>query len=99
FAYDGIGRDGTVLKASSRLWVQGEALRGVLTVNPQDTADHLAARMADTLLTRYFTGCPEGTWLDQLDAAGQPAVTAIPTSSLYHIVTAFEALDQAASRL
>lgn len=99
FAYDGIGRDGAVLKASSRLWVQGEALRGVLTVNPQDTADHLAARMADTLLTRYFIGCPEGTWLDQLDAASQPAVTAIPTSSLYHIVTAFEALDQAASRL
>ncbi|GAN62243.1 mannose-6-phosphate isomerase [Acetobacter indonesiensis NRIC 0313] len=96
--YDAVGRDGSLLKASSRLWVQGEAVRGVLTQNPRDT-DGLAARMATNLLTRYFAGCPAGTWLDQLDEAGEPKVDKIPTSSLYHITTAYDALDKAVNSL
>lgn len=92
---DGLRRDGTVLRGGSRLWVQGEALRGVLSQDKQDSRG-MAVRLADNLLDHYFTGCPVGTWVDQLDAAGAPAVTKIPTSSLYHIITAYDALDQAA---
>lgn len=89
---DVLRRDGTVLRGGSRLWVQGEALRGVLCRDRQDSRG-IAARLAENLLDNYFTRCPAGTWVDQLDAAGAPDVTKIPTSSLYHIITAFDALD------
>ncbi|WP_086650374.1 AGE family epimerase/isomerase [Acetobacter cibinongensis] len=92
--YDALDRDGAVLKASSRLWVQGEALRGVLVFDPQDQQG-LVARMVRNLLERYFKGCPAGTWLDQMDEKGLPTSHSIPTSSLYHITTAFAALDKA----
>lgn len=91
---DVLSRDGAVLQGGSRLWVQGEALRGILCRDRQDSRGQ-AVRLANTLLDAYFTGCPVGTWVDQLDAAGAPAVTKIPTSSLYHIITAFDSLDQA----
>lgn len=92
---DAVARNGQILKPTFRLWVQGEALRGALCHDPQDKVGW-ATRMASNLLDRYFTGCPTGTWVDQLDAQGAPAASQIPTSSLYHIVTAYDALDQAA---
>lgn len=92
---DVLTRSGSVLRGGSRLWVQGEALRGVLCQDRRDSRG-LAVRLAENLLDCYFTGCPAGTWVDQLDASGAPMVTKIPTSSLYHIITAFDSLDQAA---
>ncbi|MFT9257263.1 MAG: AGE family epimerase/isomerase [Acetobacter sp.] len=92
---DGVSRTGTVLKRSARLWAQGEGLRGVLN-HPAPDAIPLATAMATNLLDRYLTGCPAGTWIDQLDDHADPAVERIPTSSLYHIVTAYDALDMAA---
>ncbi|MBS1017179.1 AGE family epimerase/isomerase [Acetobacter persici] len=94
---DVLARDGSVLRGGSRLWVQGEALRGILSRDRLDSRG-IAVRLAENLLDHYFTGCPVGTWVDQLDAAGAPAVTKIPTSSLYHIITAFDALDLAAKQ-
>lgn len=91
--YDALDRAGAVLKASSRLWVQGEALRGMLVFDPQDQHG-LVTRVVQNLLERYFKGCPAGTWLDQMDEKGLPASHFIPTSSLYHITTAFAALDK-----
>ncbi|OUI89573.1 mannose-6-phosphate isomerase [Acetobacter sp. DmW_043] len=95
---DALGRDGSVLKASSRLWVQGETLRAVLTVDPQDT-DGLAARIVTNLLERYFTDCPAGTWHDQLNEAAYPVSKAIPASSLYHIITAYDVLNKVRSEV
>ncbi|MBO1327015.1 AGE family epimerase/isomerase [Acetobacter suratthaniensis] len=96
---DAVGRGGQVLSNAARLWVQGEALRGILRHDAQGNG-LLAARVADNLLTRYLHGpvaCASAgaTWTDQLDAQGQPAAERIPTSSLYHIVTAYDELDRA----
>jgi mannose-6-phosphate isomerase len=96
---DAVSRDGQVLSNAARLWVQGEALRGLLS---HDARGHglLAARVGGNLLTRYLHGpvacaSAQATWTDQLDAQGQPAVERIPTSSFYHIVTAYDELDRA----
>jgi mannose-6-phosphate isomerase len=79
--------------------VQGETLRGLLS---HDARAHgaLAARVGDNLLRYYLRGpgacaSAQATWTDQLDAQGLPAVERIPTSSFYHIVTAYDALDRA----
>ncbi|MBO1323707.1 AGE family epimerase/isomerase [Acetobacter sp. TBRC 12305] len=92
---DGVSRKGVVLRHSARLWAQGEGLRGVLAHAAADSLP-LATSMATNLLDRYLSGCPQGTWIDQLDVNARPAAQRIPTSSLYHIVTAYDALDQAA---
>ncbi len=96
---DAVSRNGQVLSNAARLWVQGEALRGILSHDAQGNAS-LAARVGENLLEYYLHGpkaCPsaQATWTDQLDAQGQPAAERIPTSSLYHIVTAYDELDRA----
>ncbi|QEO16620.1 AGE family epimerase/isomerase [Acetobacter vaccinii] len=92
--HDALDRHGTVIKDGFRLWVQGEALRGLLSHAPEQDAA-LAVTVATNLLDRYFINCPPGTWIDQLDGQGRGVADRIPTSSLYHIVTAYESLDQA----
>ncbi len=105
---DEIGRDGSLRLASHRLWPQAEMLkahcvlhrRAVLCGDAGTAATRLAGvvRTADNLLTRYLVGAeggalPPGTWIDQLDAAGRPAINKIPTSSLYHVMSAWVELD------
>ncbi|MCQ8276858.1 AGE family epimerase/isomerase [Acetobacteraceae bacterium KSS8] len=102
---DAIGRDGRLLRGSSRLWPQGELLRAgcVLHRRAENAAE--AGSAADTvldaagnLLDRFLVGpksttLPPGTWIDQLDAFGRPAIRMIPASSFYHIVTAWIELE------
>lgn len=105
---DEIGRDGRLRLGSARLWAQTEMLRahcvlyrrGLARGDAADAAGRLAAivRSADNLLTRYLVGAgagllPPGTWIDQLDAFGRPAIDRIPTSSFYHIMTGWLELD------
>ncbi len=97
---DEVGRDGSLRLGSARLWPQTETLRAqcVLHRRDGDRAD-LIGRILDNLLRRYLIGPegalpPPGTWIDQLDAFGRPAVTAVPTSSLYHVMAAWVELDR-----
>lgn len=102
---DAISRDGRLLRGTSRLWPQTELLRAgcVLhrradTVSDSDAALRLVLRTANNLLNRFLVGAgsvtpPPGTWIDQLDAFGLPAVHTIPTSSFYHIMTAWIELE------
>jgi len=54
---------------------------------------------ARVLLDRYLGQAPKGCWIDQFDAAGNPKVEVIPTSTLYHVFLAFaEALRWAEGR-
>ncbi|WP_419730545.1 AGE family epimerase/isomerase [Lichenicola sp.] len=110
---DEIGRDGSLRRGSSRLWVQTEMLRAhcvmharaVRAADPEAADARLRAIVVttDNLLSRYLVGrdaavLPSGTWIDQLDAFARPAIDRIPTSSFYHIMAAWVELDRLVAR-
>jgi mannose/cellobiose epimerase-like protein (N-acyl-D-glucosamine 2-epimerase family) len=92
--WDEVSSAGQVLKRSHRLWPQTEAVRAWL-VRPMDD-EAVRARFLEPLLTnlleRYFARTPRGTWNETLDAAFKPVADKIPSSSLYHVVTAMAEL-------
>ncbi len=102
---DEIARDGGQRRSTARLWPQTELLRAGCVLHrraaTRDEADRAAAtivRTAESLLSRYLVGrdsqaLPPGTWIDQLDQFGRPMVQTIPTSTLYHIMSAWLELD------
>ena len=111
---DEIGRDGSLRLGSSRLWPQTEMLKAQCVLHRAAARRGDAAeagmrrdgivRTVDTLLTRYLVGVeggvlPPGTWIDQLDAFGRPAIDKIPTSSLYHLMSAWVELEGQGSAL
>ncbi len=106
---DEVGRDGSLRLGSARLWPQGETVKAhcalarmaVARHDAEAARDHEAVivRSAGNLLTRYLVTeegglMPPGTWIDQLDPFGRPAVDRIPTSSFYHIMSAWAELDR-----
>jgi mannose-6-phosphate isomerase len=106
---DEIGRDGSLRLGSSRLWPQTEMLKAhcvlhraaLSRTDRTDAQARLVAieRTGANLLTRYLVSAaggmlPPGTWIDQLDPFGRPAIDRIPTSSFYHIMSAWVELDR-----
>jgi mannose/cellobiose epimerase-like protein (N-acyl-D-glucosamine 2-epimerase family) len=91
---DQVDPDGAILSADSRSWPQTEALKANLAVLENDGIDtrERIASCVDNLLDRYLAHQPAGTWIDHLDAAGQPRVDKIPSSTFYHIFLAFSEL-------
>jgi len=85
---DKVRRDGTLTHKSARLWVQTEALRATIH-NQDETSCHHLVQILHNLLYRYFTHCPSGTWQDQLDDHYHYRNDKIPTSSFYHIMSAY----------
>ena len=94
--HDVITRNGTPLRRSTRLWPQTEALKAHLVMRRRGRETHaLVAQTTTNILDRFLMPCPRGTWIDQLDEHGHPAADRIPTSSFYHLMTAYAALDAA----
>ena len=106
---DEVGRDGALRLGSARLWPQGETVKAHCALVRMALARHDAAaaraheavivRSAGNLLTRYLVAeegglMPPGTWIDRLDPFGRPAIDRIPTSSFYHIMSAWAELDR-----
>ncbi len=106
---DEVGRDGSLRLGSARLWPQGETAKAHCALFRRAMArhDHAAAktheavigRNVGNLLTRYLVSepgglMPPGTWIDRLDPFGRPAIDRIPTSSFYHIMSAWAELDR-----
>ena len=54
----------------------------------------MIAQSTDNLLGRFLAREPAGTWTDHFAANGAVKGDHIPASTLYHIVTAFSALDR-----
>ena len=97
---DEVGRDGSLRLGSARLWPQTEMLKAQCVMHRSD-GDRavLIGRILGNLLGRYLVGpeggvLPPGTWIDQLDAFGRPAIQAVPTSSLYHVMSTWVELDR-----
>ncbi len=85
---DKIRRDGSFPQKSARLWVQTEALRATSFKQDEISFHHLS-QILYNLLYRYFAHCPLGTWQDQLDEHYHYKNDKIPTSSFYHIMSAY----------
>ncbi len=97
---DEVGRDGALRLGSARLWPQTEMLKAQCVMQRLDgDRGPLIGRILGNLLGRYLVGPeggvpPPGTWIDRLDAFGRPAVQAVPTSSFYHVMSAWVELDR-----
>ena len=94
---DAVSRSGATVRGSARLWPQTEALRAHAVTTRRGGDAELALRTTlGNLRTRYLSGCPSGSWIDQLDERGQPVSTSVPTSSFYHLMTAYAELQRLA---
>ncbi len=97
--WDVAGRDGAARLRTTRLWPQTEALKAHIVMARRNSGGaDLIAPVVRNIGTRFLTGYPEGTWIDQLDAAGKAASKGVPTSSFYHLFMAFAELEGAAPR-
>ncbi len=78
--------DGTPRRTTKRLWVQTELIKAHLAQASRgdNNAVEWAVTTIEALMATYLR--PDGTWIDQIDAAGQPIAKTIPTSSFYHII-------------
>lgn len=79
--------DGKVIDASSRLWAQTERLRTAVVRN----CAHDAIDSFDCVRTFLDVDTP-GLWRDRIADNGAWIEEAAPASSLYHIMTGFQAL-------
>ena len=99
--WDSVDRDGAVLKPTSRIWAQTEALKAELALGEHWGAFDRAriAEATDLLLDRHLAWAPAGTWMDQFDAEGRAIADHIPASILYHVLLAFAELLRLEDRL
>ena len=79
-------KDGSILRATKRLWVQTEWVKANLAQSEFGDPDSAkrAAVTLDLIMRDYLR--EDGSWVDQLDADGRPIIGTIPTSTFYHIL-------------
>lgn len=97
FIHDSLRADGSVHSGRHRSWPQTERVKAILSrAEFAGVVDGDGLKMAlDALLSRYFAPGPRpGTWIDHLDAAGEPDVAAVPASTLYHMFLACTELER-----
>lgn len=84
---DELGSDGSVRKASHRVWPHTEAIKAAMARHGD--GDHSALTFANAMaraLREHFLDRPfAGGWTDQRSATGASLVDYVPASSLYHL--------------
>jgi mannose/cellobiose epimerase-like protein (N-acyl-D-glucosamine 2-epimerase family) len=85
-----------VRRATSRIWTLTEYLKAaIMEAEAGDaSARGTVASLLDQLKAAYRDPAPEGGWVDQVDATGQPIRGPIPASILYHLVAAVVEADR-----
>lgn len=98
-AVDAMDEDGNICKRRARLWPQTEWLKASLLLAalcPADEARFLSeAARAQRAVWTYLTD--DGLWRDKRLESGRFIEEASPASSLYHIVSAFTQVAEAAT--
>ena len=87
---DEMDLDGRETRATRRLWVQTELLKGSLAeaqAGVQGAAEE-ASRAAGAILNQYLAPATPGCWIDRLDAEGKNVAQNVPASTLYHLFCA-----------
>jgi mannose-6-phosphate isomerase len=95
--------DGAPIDYSSRLWPQTERLKAQLILanrahGLEQVKREAAALESVNALFGYFDAATPGLWRDRLSPEGAYREEAAPASSFYHILCAFEELQNAARR-
>jgi mannose-6-phosphate isomerase len=86
FLHDEEDVSGDIRRDTKRLWVQTELIKAHLAQAERGVpgAAHMAAAAIEGFRHIYLRA--GGTWTDQINAAGQPIASTIPTSTFYHII-------------
>lgn len=92
FLVDEVDALGRPLVDRRRLWPQTEYLKGLIAQAStkagaeRGTLLGQADALVERLLASYLAASPAGTWCDQFDLDGRPTATAVPASTLYHLL-------------
>ena len=87
---DVVDRSGAVRDGGSRIWPQTEAIKAHLAM--ADGAE--IARNIGNLFERFIAGNRAGTWTEHLAPDGAGKSDRIPSSTLYHVFSAFSELER-----
>lgn len=89
-------RDGTIVRASRRVWLQTELIKANLAeFEAGDNAALAKVLVGIERLTHHYLRKPFAQgWLDQLDADGSPLITTVSASILYHLFVLAAELDR-----
>ncbi len=92
---DELHPDGTIVKASRRLWPVTEAIKCDLAeaLRGRPGAEERAVALTNALYGRFLHPAPRGGWVDRLDRDGAPLGDFMPATSLYHLVGAVDELS------
>lgn len=83
--------DGTPIDRASRTWPNTERIKAAIALHELDGVDPapVIQSSAGILFDRYLGRTLPGTWIDVVDANGQPVPGNAPASTLYHVFLAF----------
>ena len=92
--------DGVVLDGSARTWQQTEHLKAALVQGQTGRSGGWGSAQdaLHQLFTKFLKPAPTGCWIDAYDAAGNPAVKTITSSTLYHLLVAAVETDRVLGR-
>lgn len=96
---DEVTDQGSVFRATSRLWCQTEHLKALLAVYERQGDAGMAHQIegvVDQIFRYYITPALPGQWLDQVDEEGHAMAPHAPASTLYHLFVAFSELARIA---
>ena len=90
--------DGMVVNPARRVWPLTEAIKAAVAAGELSLAPPVpgVAAAVAALFRLFLEPAIPGGWIDQRGADGKPSVGFMPASTLYHLVLAFQQLDQAA---
>lgn len=91
--FDEVGGTGRIIQRSTRLWPYTEAARAATLAIARPDRAVTAPSIAREMAHRFLKPAAKGCWVDHLSADGTPLSTAVPASSLYHLVGAALAID------
>lgn len=87
------------VRATARLWPQTERLKAALVLAKalEDGRETYLAEASAALAAIQTYVTPEGLWGDRMDETGRIEPGPAPASTLYHLMTAFDALAEASA--
>lgn len=97
FLWDTVSMDSSRPHAQTRrIWVQTEYLKATLIFAKQGQHDMMtkAADLLDQFIAAYLNTEVAGGYVDQFNADGEIISEAIPTSTLYHLISAAAETDR-----
>lgn len=89
--FNTVSDDGTPIDRASRTWPNTERIKAAIALHELDGVDPapVIESSAGILFDRYLGRTLPATWIDVVDANGQPVPGNAPASTFYHVFLAF----------